>query len=183
MGPNLLNRRRTEDISLLDTLLQMTAMYAFMPKYEFNSFDADKMSVCHFIALAIMVVAWVMLCVRSASQWWAAYKKVAYPLAYGVAPIFCMATWLSSVCDFYLPIAFVYFVALGIITLHSGISERKLGRANLGLLIILACILQKFFAEDFSLTIKAVIFILAGAAFFTFSFYMNGVMRAKGGLK
>ena len=160
-------------------LLVTTAIYAFTRMSDYSIFDSFYMPPFNLCLLGAMALVLAGLCVLSVAWWRACHKKWFYPLAFGVAPIFCAVTIMleSSLATF------VYFVALGIVVLYTGISERKLGRANLGLLIILACILQKFFAEDFSLTVKAVIFILAGAAFFTFSFYMNGVMRSKGGLK
>jgi hypothetical protein len=153
-------------------LLSAVAGFAFGELDAVKVFDVGQWPEYHFSVMGAMCLLLAVLCARSALRWRASPKKMFYPLAFGVAPIFCLLTFE----DLHI-VAFAYLAALGIVALVSGISERRLGRANLGLLVLLACILQKFFASDLPLTAKAVVFIISGAAFFAFSFHMNRVMR------
>ena len=152
-------------------LLVVTSVYAFG-----NIETLLFLKTINLFTLGVTALLLAGLCVLSVARWRACHKKWFYPLAFGIAPVFyAMSAGFET--SFF---TFLYFVALGITVLHSGISERRLGRANLGSLIILACILEKFFASELPLTLKAMVFILAGAAFFGFSFYMYRVMRNGG---
>ena len=128
------------------------------------------------VAMALLLAA---LCAMSMVRWRKQRKNMYYPLAYGLAPIFCIG--VIPVAEKFrgnplvrVPLeALVYLIALGVFTLVYGISERRLARANLGLLILLAVILDKFFESALPLTVKAIVFLVAGLCFFGLSFYMN----------
>ncbi|MFA7173741.1 MAG: DUF2157 domain-containing protein [Kiritimatiellia bacterium] len=60
----------------------------------------------------------------------------------------------------------VYVIILSLLTLADGIGRRALWMVNCGVLLFLAVVLGKFFNEDFSFTIKGVVFIVCGLLFF-----------------
>jgi hypothetical protein len=131
------------------------------------------------VLLAGMALLLVAVCAVSVRHCRKRSTGFLYPLAYGLIPLFCLG--LVRIKESFVGYksaamfleALLYFIAFGILALVSGISERKLARANVGVLILLAVILEKFLWSDLSLTLKAIAFIVAGVAFFGLSFYMN----------
>ncbi|MCL1887922.1 MAG: DUF2157 domain-containing protein [Kiritimatiellaeota bacterium] len=127
---------------------------------------------------AAMLLLLATVCGVAVARWRKGRKNMFYPLAYGVAPVFCLQwfrvpeTFWRTETETSLE-ALLYLVALGIFTLVCGISDRRLGRANLGLLILLGVILERFLESSLPLTAKAVVFLVAGAGFFALSFVMR----------
>ena len=157
--------------------LVMVALYAFGALDVSQFFNGDfKTSKNNLAMLAAMASLWVALCAWSVAKWQACHEKWLgfYPLVFGLAPVFCAVTFEGM--GWFRP-AFWYFAILGAAALCAGLAERKLGRTNLGMLILLSVSVEKFFTSELSMTVKAVLYLVSGVVFFVFSFVMGRVMR------
>ena len=157
--------------------LIVVSLYAFGSEAVRKPLAVD--GVYRIGILVAMALLWVVTCGASVMRWRKHGKNILYPLAYGLIPVFCIGLLRVTEkfvghysAEMFLD-AFIYLIALGIMTLISGISEKKLGRANLGVLILLSVILEKFLWSDLSLTIKGIAFLVSGICFFWLSFFMN----------
>ena len=152
--------------------------------YAFGSFSVRYSSwfyhgsVLNYGLFAVMLLLLVAAGVKAVMRWRKCRKNLLYPLAYLVVPLFCLQllpireAFGRRTVHTYLD-ALLYLVALGIFTLVYGISERKIARANLGMLIVLSVILERFTESSLPLTAKAIIFIVAGIGFFALSWFMG----------
>ncbi|MDQ3289734.1 MAG: hypothetical protein M3Q05_00435, partial [Bacteroidota bacterium] len=61
---------------------------------------------------------------------------------------------------------------LGILTMKAGADKNHLGLLNLGLLIITALILCRFFDTDLSFVIRGILFVLVGLGFFGANYWL-----------
>lgn len=61
----------------------------------------------------------------------------------------------------------IYFFILGITTIVSGIRSGRLGTVNVGMFLLAALILARFFDSDIGFVIRGIIFITVGAGFLT----------------
>lgn len=75
----------------------------------------------------------------------------------------------------------VYLAGLGLATLGEGLSARRMGAINLGVLVFLAVIIGKFFSSDYGFTAKGIAFIVCGGAFLAANLAASRHMRRKGG--
>ncbi len=64
------------------------------------------------------------------------------------------------------------FVLLSLITLREGISYSSSGRMNMGLLLLAALTIARFFDSEFSFLIKGIVFIACGVIFLLANFYL-----------
>jgi len=63
-------------------------------------------------------------------------------------------------------LASVYMAVLSLLTIAEGIGRRALWMINCGMLLFLALVIGKFFTDDYSYTIKGIVFIVSGILFF-----------------
>ncbi|MGI6497169.1 MAG: DUF2157 domain-containing protein [Kiritimatiellia bacterium] len=75
----------------------------------------------------------------------------------------------------------IYLAGLGLATLGEGLAERRPGSINLGVLVLLAVILGKFFSSEASFTAKGVVFIVCGGVFLATNLVVSRRMKQKGG--
>ena len=71
--------------------------------------------------------------------------------------------------------------ALGVLTLMTGVKTRAMGRVNMGVLVLLAVIVGKFFSSELSFTVKGIVFIACGAGFFAMNHWASKRMKKEGG--
>ena len=72
-----------------------------------------------------------------------------------------------------------YFIALALCLLTIGIKESRLGPVNVGMLMLVALILARFFDADFGLLAKGLVFIVAGIASLVINIIMLKQKRSK----
>ncbi|WP_070000861.1 DUF2157 domain-containing protein [Cellulosilyticum sp. I15G10I2] len=66
----------------------------------------------------------------------------------------------------------IFFVTLAFITLKEGINYSSQGRMNMGLLLLAAITIARFFDSEFSFLVKGIVFITCGAVFLLANFYL-----------
>jgi uncharacterized membrane protein len=111
---------------------------------------------------AIFPVAAMALWVRSWTR--RAWSEVII----GAVPALTVVGWVSAVYDatFIGAALFnLYLFTLGIGTLVIGLRERRLGTVNVGMFVLAAVILCRFFDSDLGFLLKGIAFILVGAGF------------------
>ena len=75
----------------------------------------------------------------------------------------------------------LYLAGLGLATLGEGLAEHRAGTINLGVLVLLAVIIGRFFSSDASFTAKGIVFILCGGVFLVANLMVSRRMKQKGG--
>ncbi|MDA3925228.1 MAG: DUF2157 domain-containing protein [Kiritimatiellae bacterium] len=94
-------------------------------------------------------------------------KALWYSAPLVVTVIYGIASYASSeveeICS---AITCLYVAALSLLTIAEGIGSRMLWMINFGMLLFLALVIGKFFSEEYSFTIKGVVFIVSGVIFF-----------------
>ena len=75
----------------------------------------------------------------------------------------------------------LYLAGLGLATLGEGLAGRRPGTINLGVLVLLAVIIGKFFSSDAGFAAKGVAFIVCGGAFLAANMAVSRRMRQQGG--
>jgi hypothetical protein len=60
-----------------------------------------------------------------------------------------------------------FLILLSLLTLATGLMLQKLRTINAGVLILLAIIIGKFFSEEYSFTVRGIVFLICGILFFT----------------
>jgi len=73
-----------------------------------------------------------------------------------------------------------FLFVLGVLTLTAGIQLRAMGKVNMGVLVLLAVIVGKFFSSELSFTVKGIVFIVCGAGFFAINFWASRQMKKQG---
>jgi uncharacterized membrane protein len=73
----------------------------------------------------------------------------------------------------------LYLLGLGLVTVISALRDRRIAQMNLGLLVLSALLLTRFFDSDLSFVFRGVAFILVGAGFLAANVVM--ARRAQGG--
>ncbi len=94
-------------------------------------------------------------------------------VAYGIAS--CGDAVPAEACALLLTL---YLAVLSLLTLSAGIAARVLWMLNGGMLLFLALIIGKFFSEEYSFTLKGIVFILSGAIFFTVNLIFARKLRS-----
>ena len=74
-----------------------------------------------------------------------------------------------------------YLAVLGLATLGEGLAKRRPGTINVGVLVLLAVIIGRFFSSDASFTAKGVVFIICGVVFLGANLVVSRRMKQKGG--
>lgn len=74
-----------------------------------------------------------------------------------------------------------YLAGLGLATLGEGLAKRRPGTINVGVLVLLAVIIGRFFSSDASFTAKGVVFIICGVVFLGANLVVSRRMKQKGG--
>jgi hypothetical protein len=95
-------------------------------------------------------------------------------IAYALAACGGSDQWPALLMTFYL-------AGLGLATLGEGLAGRRPGTINLGVLVLLAVIIGRFFSSDASFTAKGVVFIVCGGVFLAANLVVSRRMRQKGG--
>jgi len=96
---------------------------------------------------------------RTSTFWFAA--PLVITVIYGIASYSSERTEaLSSL------LACIYVAVLSLLTIAAGIGLRGLWMINCGMLLFLALVIGKFFSEDYSFTVKGIVFIVSGIIFF-----------------
>ncbi len=80
--------------------------------------------------------------------------------------VFCINSFLAAV------LINLMVLAIGILTIKSGSKKDHLGILNLGLLIITALIICRFFDTNISFVLRGILFILVGFGFFVTNYLM-----------
>jgi len=108
-------------------------------------------------------------------------RKTPLGMILGLAPIFAMIGYcLSTLSETYAPAAGlfdVYLLVAGLWLLVSGIKINQQGQMNVGLLVVSALILARFFDSDLNFLLRGLIFIALGIAFLAANLVM---LRRKG---
>jgi uncharacterized membrane protein len=73
----------------------------------------------------------------------------------------------------------IYLLVLGILTLVDGARSGRLGRANLGMAILSALLVARFFDADIGFTLRGVLFILLGAGFLATNVVLGRRLRGQ----
>ncbi|RDC64293.1 DUF2157 domain-containing protein [Adhaeribacter pallidiroseus] len=66
----------------------------------------------------------------------------------------------------------VYILLIGVLTVKSGVRQNHLGLLNLGLLLITALVVCRFFDTDLSFVIRGILFVLVGLGFFMANYWL-----------
>lgn len=84
-----------------------------------------------------------------------------------ITVIYGIASYSSNrIEEFSTLLTCLYVAVLSLLTIADGIGARVLWMINCGMLLFLALVIGKFFSEDYSFTIKGVVFIVSGILFF-----------------
>lgn len=131
-----------------------------------NRFDA-------FFIIILFTFAAVVLLAR------AICRRDKEAVLYGALPVL---SWVGYAVGFQqgplLRLFFnVYFLVLALDQLVAGIKAAQLGKINIGMLLLIALILARFFDANFSLLAKGLVFVAAGALFLSVNIIM---LRRKG---
>jgi len=65
-----------------------------------------------------------------------------------------------------------FFILLAIMTLREGITYRSISRMNIGLILLAAITLARFFDSEFSFLVKGIVFIICGVIFLLANSYL-----------
>jgi uncharacterized membrane protein len=79
------------------------------------------------------------------------------------------------------PLMALYLAGLGLATLGEGLAGRRSGMINLGVLVLLAVIIGKFFSSDAGFAAKGVAFIVCGGVFLAANMVVSRRMKERGG--
>lgn len=151
-------------------LLFLGSATIFVLAFVFTSYDAWK-----DLSAAATGRAWAVVAVLLLVTGWLAYELAQRrrwpPLAYLGLPLLTLLWLLAAPADtagFAAAGAFLgnaYVIGLGLLNIFHGTSTRNFGRVNLGVALLAALTLFRFFDSGLPLLVKGVAFILIGAGF------------------
>jgi hypothetical protein len=117
------------------------------------------------------LVLW-LLAIRRRDLWGITAGIV--PILVGLGHLVGGYSWSSALSQ----LAFnVYVLAMGIMTVVTGIKGRQLGPVNVGLLLIAALVVARFFDMDLGFVVRGLAFVLVGIGFLVTNLLI--VRRAK----
>ena len=113
-------------------------------------------------------------------------RRKPFSLILGIFPLLVVLVWVSvSLLDAVMPVPIrtimnLYVLLIGLSTLVTGIKALKLGTVNLGMLVLAALIIARFFDSHVNILFKGIIFILLGLGFLAANLL---IVRRKGGVQ
>ncbi len=112
-----------------------------------------------------------------------AWRRRGAGLILGLAPILAFAGIVLARTEALLPrILFnTYFFLLGLGTVIAGVRRARPGTANLGLLLLAALIIARFFDSEISFLLRAIAFIVVGLGFLLANLFL--IRKGKGGAR
>lgn len=100
-------------------------------------------------------------------------------IPFALLPVLVAAVYSFSCLDSHgatspaILISNIYLFAIGLSTLVQGVRDRRAGTVNVGMLIIIALILTRFFDSDYSFVAKGIVFIVLGALFLATNLFLS----------
>jgi len=137
--------------------------------------DAAWRAIPDAVLGGVIPLAVVILLVKTVS------RKTPLGLLFGLAPILAIVGYcISSLSGTYAPAAGLfdlYLLVAGLWLLVAGLKKDKQGQMNVGLLVVTALIIARFFDSDLDFLLRGLIFIAIGIAFLVANLVM---LRRKG---
>ncbi|MDR2850137.1 MAG: DUF2157 domain-containing protein [Verrucomicrobiota bacterium] len=124
-------------------------------------FDYTLVAVLPLLAVALACRVWLKR----------ARGERLVPTLWGLAPVVVAAGYMLAMKETGEPWAAAllctgYLAAMGLATMAAGFARRSLMLVNSGVLVLLAVIVGKFFADEHSFTVRGVAFVVCGSLFF-----------------
>ncbi len=100
-------------------------------------------------------------------------KDILYLLAAAIVIVFRWTGLLDTDASVIITILFnIIFIILSLMMVREGIVGSNMGHMNIGLLLLTALIIARFFDSEFSFLVKGIVFILCGTIFLLTNLYL-----------
>lgn len=142
--------------------------------YRIDSGYYEWVGGADVVLLLVLFSVWALRLMRTR-------PRELWRMATAVAPVFALLAYITlSVKPMdWVPVLLYngYLFVLGLALLAEGIRDRKLGRLNLGMLVLCVLVVFRFFDGEFSILGRAVVFMILGAGFLTANVILGRRLR------
>ncbi len=137
----------------------------------------DTRQIVALSLFALLLIAWAALLVLNGKRAWR--ERDYTVLLWGLVPVaVTVAFWVKSSLGsndrFWAVTAMLLYIAvLAVATLATGLQKRRLLLTACGSFLFLALVCSKFFASEYTFTVRGIVFIVCGLLFFVSNWFVS----------